>query len=88
MRWLNQPSSLFTPDGASFYVAAFGSDRVAHVDNNGNILARIEIGNASGSQSDPRNKRGPRGPGAERLDTTALCSQSHLEHDYHHGHVE
>jgi YVTN family beta-propeller protein len=52
---------IFTPDGASFYVAAFGSDRVAHLDNNGNILARIEIGNAIGSSSDPRNKRGPRG---------------------------
>jgi YVTN family beta-propeller protein len=52
---------VFMPDGGSFYVAAFGSDRVAHLDNNGNILARIEIGNAIGSSSDPRNKRGPRG---------------------------
>jgi YVTN family beta-propeller protein len=34
---------------------------VGHLDNSGNILARIVIGNAPGSQSDPRNKRGPRG---------------------------
>jgi len=46
---LAQPAVIaFTPDGASFYVAAFGSDRVAHVDNNGNILARIEIGTPLG----------------------------------------
>ena len=59
---LSQPSGIvFMPDGTSFYVAAFGSDRVGHLDNSGNILARIEIGNAAGSSSDPRNKRGPRG---------------------------
>ncbi len=34
---------------------------MAHVDNDGNILARIEIGNANGSSADPRNKRGQRG---------------------------
>ncbi len=43
------------------YVAAFGSDRVACLDTNGNILARIEVGPTSGAAVDPRNKRGPRG---------------------------
>ena len=58
---LAQPTAIaFELSGASFYVTAFGSDRVAHLDSNGNILARIEIGNAAGSIVDPRNKRGPR----------------------------
>jgi YVTN family beta-propeller protein len=52
-------------------VAAFGSDRVAKVDPNGNVLARIDIGSEIGSIADPRNKRGPRGlalnAGAQRL---------------------
>src|SRR5882672_8680626 len=59
---LAQPTGIvFDPTGGSLYVAGFGSDRRAQVDNDGNILARIEIGNANGSSADPRNKRGPRG---------------------------
>jgi YVTN family beta-propeller protein len=59
---LAQPAALvFEPGGSYFYVAAFGTDRVARVDPNGNVLARIEIGNATGATADPRNKRGPRG---------------------------
>jgi len=58
---LTQPTAvLFEPSGATLYTAAFGSDRVGHFDNSGNLLARIEIGNAIGSIADPRNKRGPR----------------------------
>ena len=54
---LAQPAGIvFTPDGASFYVAAFGSDLVGHLDNSGNILARIEIGNAPASPM-PKRKR-------------------------------
>jgi YVTN family beta-propeller protein len=59
---LSQPTAIvFEPGGSYFYVAAFGSDRVAKVDANGTVLARIEIGPAVGSLTDPRNKRGPRG---------------------------
>jgi len=62
---LAQPTALaFDPSGSVFYVAAFGSDRVAKVDADtpSNILARVELcPTAPGSSSDPRNKRGPRG---------------------------
>ncbi|HWX18771.1 MAG TPA: hypothetical protein VN578_02585 [Candidatus Binatia bacterium] len=59
---LAQPAALvFDPSGDFMYVAAFGSDRVAKVDPNGTVLARIEIGPAVGSLADPRHKRGPRG---------------------------
>lgn len=60
---LAQPTSLvFESSGAALWVAAFGTDRVARVDAaSGNVLARVEIGNATGAAVDPRNKRGPRG---------------------------
>jgi DNA-binding beta-propeller fold protein YncE len=59
---LAQPTAIvFAPSGSFFYVAAFGTDRIARMDNNGNILSWIEVGNAIGSVADPRNKRGPRG---------------------------
>jgi YVTN family beta-propeller protein len=61
---LAQPAGLaFDPGGAFMYVAAFGSDRIAQVDTNGNVLARIDVGppTAAGSAADPPNKRGPRG---------------------------
>ena len=61
---LAQPTAIvFGPSGNNFYVAAFGSDRVAQVDaNSGAVLARVELSpTAIGSASDPRNKRGPRG---------------------------
>jgi YVTN family beta-propeller protein len=68
---LAQPTAIaFGPSGANYYLAAFGSDRVARVDaNSGNITTRIELcPTAIGSASDARNKRGPRGlalkPGA------------------------
>ena len=61
---LAQPTAIvFEPGGTNFYVAAFGSDRVALVDaNNGSVTARIELHpTAIGSAADPRTKRGPRG---------------------------
>jgi YVTN family beta-propeller protein len=59
---LSQPTAtVFDPSGAFMWVAAFGTDRVAKVSTNGTVLQRIEIGNTPGSQSDPMNKRGPRG---------------------------
>jgi YVTN family beta-propeller protein len=68
---LAQPTALvFETNGATFYLAAFGSDRVARVDAaSGNVLTRIELcPTAAGSAADARNKRGPRGlalkPGA------------------------
>jgi YVTN family beta-propeller protein len=69
---LAQPTALvFDPTGDFLFVAAFGSDRVAKVDPNGAVLARIEIGSEIGSIADPRHKRGPRGlalhPTAPRL---------------------
>src|SRR2546427_241293 len=68
---LAQPAAIvFGPSGGNFYLAAFGSDRIARVSaNSGNIAARIELcPTAPGSAADPRHKRGPRGlallPGA------------------------
>ena len=68
---LAQPTALvFETNGVNYYVAAFGSDRIARVDAaSGNVIARIELcPTAVGSASDPRNKRGTRGlalkPGA------------------------
>jgi YVTN family beta-propeller protein len=61
---LAQPTAIvFGPSGNNFFVAAFGSDRVAQIDaDTGNVLARIELcPTAGGSDADPRNKRGPRG---------------------------
>ncbi len=61
---LAQPTSVvFDPGGTFMWVAAFGTDRVAQVDTNGNVLSRIEIAQASGAGSnvDPINKKGPRG---------------------------
>jgi YVTN family beta-propeller protein len=59
---LAQPTAIvFDSTGDFFYVAAFGSDRVAKVDTAGNIVERIELGDSKGAKADPRNKRGPRG---------------------------
>lgn len=55
---LAQPVAIvFEPNGKSLYVAAFGTDRVARIGVNGEVLSRIQIGNAQNS----RQKRGPRG---------------------------
>jgi DNA-binding beta-propeller fold protein YncE len=61
---LAQPTAVeFDPSGAFMYVAAFGTDRVARVDTNGEVLSFVEVSSFSGSgpRSDPRTKRGPRG---------------------------
>lgn len=59
---LAQPTAVvFAPDGSAFYVAAFGTDRVARLSSDGQILARIEVGPATGASVAPRTKRGPRG---------------------------
>jgi YVTN family beta-propeller protein len=61
---LAHPTAIaFGPSGGNFYLAAFGSDRIARVNaTSGGVVARIELcSTAPGSASDPRNKRGPRG---------------------------
>jgi YVTN family beta-propeller protein len=59
---LAQPAAaVFDPGGQFLWVAAFGTDRIARVGINGAVQARIEIGQATGTQVDPRRKRGPRG---------------------------
>ncbi len=59
---LAQPAALaFHPSGNYFYLAAFGTDRIARVSVTGAVLSRIEVGNVAGATADPRNKRGPRG---------------------------
>lgn len=64
---LAQPAAMsFEPTGNFLYVAAFGTDRVARLDVNGNVVSRIEIGPATGSGVDPRTKRGPRGLAVSR----------------------
>ena len=59
---LAQPTALaFDPVGEFLYVAAFGTDRIARLDPQGNILARIDVAPSSGPSPNPREKRGPRG---------------------------
>jgi len=59
---LAQPTfAVCDPGGDFLYVAAFGSDRIARVNTNGQVLARIEIGSSFGAAVNPRSKRGPRG---------------------------
>ncbi len=56
---LAQPTDLaFDPGGQHFYVAAFGSDRIARLDAGGNVLARIELRPPG---IDSTGARGPRG---------------------------
>src|SRR5262245_24921357 len=57
-----QPTDItFDPSGNVLWVAGFGTDRVAKVDVNGAVLARIDVGAASGNAIDTKNMRGPRG---------------------------
>lgn len=60
---LAQPTAMvFDPSGTHFYVAAFGTDRIARMDSAGRILDRIELApEATGAAARPRTKRGPRG---------------------------
>jgi len=61
---LAQPTAIaFGPSGGNYYLAAFGSDRVAQVSaDTGNIGARFDLNpSAPGSVANPRTKRGPRG---------------------------
>lgn len=61
---LAQPAGVvFDPSGSFMYIAAFGTDRVAKVDTNGNVLSFVEVSlpSGSGSHADPKDKRGPRG---------------------------
>ena len=59
---LAQPTGLvFDPSGSFFWLAAFGTDRVAKVNPTGQVVNMIEIGPATGSQVIPSSKRGPRG---------------------------
>lgn len=58
---LAQPTDVvFNAAGTAYYVAAFGTDRVAKMNASGAILSRIEIGPATGSSVDPKTKKGPR----------------------------
>ena len=60
---LAQPTAIaFESNGLAFWIAAFGSDRVAKVDAaTGAVLARIETGPTTGAAADPAHKRGTRG---------------------------
>jgi len=60
---LSQPAAMrFDPSGKWMWVAVFGTDRVAKVGENGQILKIIEIDpQATGSTFNPATKRGPRG---------------------------
>lgn len=59
---LAQPTAaVFDPSGNFFWVAAFGTDRVAKVSTDGSVLSFIEVGPSTGSTVNPQTKRGPRG---------------------------
>jgi YVTN family beta-propeller protein len=70
---LAQPTAIvFAPQGTFAYVAAFGSDRIAKINADGTVAARIEL---AGTGVDPRNKRGPRGLA---LNATTLYSLNRI----------
>lgn len=59
---LAQPTDLtWDPSGKKLFVAAFGTDRIGILDNQGQVTGFVEVGNTSGATTDPRNKKGPRG---------------------------
>jgi YVTN family beta-propeller protein len=60
---LAQPAGVvFDPGGSFMYVASFGTDRVARVDTNGNVIWFVEVDpQSTGSNVDSATKRGPRG---------------------------
>ena len=73
---LAQPTSVvFDPSGNFMYVASFGTDRVAQVDTNGNVLWFVEVGPAAeaGSGVDSANKVGPRGLALTANGQTLYC---------------
>ena len=86
---LAQPTAIaFAPSGLFMYVAAFGTDRVATVDVNGNILGEIELEpTAVGPLVDPVNKRGPRGS-SKRRGRCTLCAEPDLEHHFGDKHCQ
>ena len=58
---LAQPTDIvFLPSGDKAFVASFGTDRIGVLDDTGNVLTRIEIGDAIGADAEPQSKRGPR----------------------------
>jgi len=61
---------------ARVYVAAHGTDRVGVLDLNGQVLARIEVGDTPGTLVDTRRKRGPR--------ALALHPTANLLYVHHH----
>ena len=74
---LAEPTSVVVDPGGSFmYVAAFGTDRIAWVDTNGNVLSFLEVSGAAGSgpNADPANKKGPR--------ALALNAAAHVLYSY------
>ncbi len=61
---LAQPTSIaFGGNGSSYFLTAFGSDRIAQIDaNSGAVTKRLDINpDAQGSATSPRTKKGPRG---------------------------
>jgi len=63
---LAQPTALvFQPDGAAAWVAAFNSDRVAKIANDGTVTARLDVRlplpHGSTLENDSKFMRGPRG---------------------------
>jgi YVTN family beta-propeller protein len=72
---LAQPAGIvFDSTGQNMYIAAFGTDRIASVDSNGNVLNRIEVDpKAIGPVVASATKRGPRGL-AININTNTLYS--------------
>lgn len=60
---LAQPTDVvFSPDDSRAFVTAFGTDRIGVLDpSNGQVVARVEIGETPGTLVNSRRKRGPRG---------------------------
>ncbi len=56
-----QPTDVvFESAGEFAYVTSFGTDRIAKLDAQGSLVARIELSDEAAYETEPRTKRGPR----------------------------
>ncbi len=66
-----QPTDVvFNPSGDKAFVASFGTDRIAVLDEAGNVLSRVELNDAPAANTDPQAKRGPRSLAVHRNSAT------------------
>ena len=87
---LAQPTAIsFDPGGSFMYVAAFGTDRVAQVDTNGNVLSFVEVSlpGGSGSHAAPQEQARAQRIGAQCRRRYAVFPGYAGRYDFDHQYV-